>query len=356
MNQKNLVIVIPAYEPDYHLPELIEKLNTFFNEVDIIIVDDGSAKKDIFFTLTQKNVTILTHEVNKGKGAALKTAFRYLKEKGQDSIIVTADSDGQHTPEDIKRIYDFYLKNDEALVLGSRKFENEVPIKSRFGNDVSRYLMAVCLRKKLNDTQTGLRAFSSNLLDFMININGDKFEYEMNMLSEAILYDIKIAELRIDTIYINENKDSHFRPIRDFLRIVFNILKYKTFDISSFLLNIIIYIFLIFTFKRFEIDMNGYYPLISSIISTSFVYIINFLANRIDYKAKYLRENHKSKYGIKRFLFGLGFIIFDNLVILLFMLFIKNEYLLKLVVDIISITCLIILLHTITKKNKIEDN
>ena len=135
-----LVIVIPSYEPNHQLVDLIHKLNNFFNDFNIIVVNDGSTNHDDIFNEVKSldNVILLNHEINKGKGEALKTAFRFIKEKKLKSIIVTADSDGQHTPEDIKRVYDFYLNHEKSLVLGSRKFENNVHKKGLFETNSNR--------------------------------------------------------------------------------------------------------------------------------------------------------------------------------------------------------------------------
>ena len=128
MEAKELIIVIPAYEPDHLLPELIDKLNEYFTGHQMIVINAGSKGKDELFeqVKNKENVTLLTHEVNRGKGAALKTAFAYIKTLGESYVIVTADSDGQHKPEDIYRVYNFYKKYNQGLVLGSRKFDGDI--------------------------------------------------------------------------------------------------------------------------------------------------------------------------------------------------------------------------------------
>ena len=206
----NLAIVIPAYEPDEKLIGLINDLNNELNDFTIVVVNDGSIKeesKKIFDEVKDmKNCHLISYDKNMGKGYALKEAFKYIKSLEQKYIIVTADSDGQHHPKDIKKVYDFYLKNQGMLVLGSRKFEGDVPKKSKFGNNVSRALTRIVFSERIYDTQTGLRAFSSDLIDFMLSIKGERYEYEINMISETIRAAIPIREVAIKTIYINENK------------------------------------------------------------------------------------------------------------------------------------------------------
>lgn len=183
MEAKELIIVIPAYEPDHLLVELINKLNQYFTMHKMIVVDDGSKNKDALIEAKElENVILLTHNKNMGKGAALKTAFSYIKELGTNSIIVTADSDGQHKPEDIYRVYQYYKQFNKGIVLGSRKFDVKVPARSAFGNNVTRLLLRTFNGLKLNDTQTGLRAFGVDVLPLLLDIPKNRYEFEMTML------------------------------------------------------------------------------------------------------------------------------------------------------------------------------
>jgi uridine phosphorylase len=127
MEAKELIIVIPAYEPDHLLPELIDKLNEYFHGHKMIVVNDGSKNKEELFKEVENkdNVILLNHEVNMGKGAALKTAFNYIKELKDSYIIVTADSDGQHKPEDLPVSYELLNKWQAWLKLGCKASEME---------------------------------------------------------------------------------------------------------------------------------------------------------------------------------------------------------------------------------------
>lgn len=143
----------------------------------------------------------MTHDVNRGKGAALKTAFSFLKNSKANTTIVTADADGQHAVADIDRIAHAAIQLPGRLILGSRQFTNDIPLRSRFGNKLTRLLFQMQTGVKVSDTQTGLRAFSSRILNFMLKIDGERYEYEMNVLSEASK-EITITEIPIQTIYI----------------------------------------------------------------------------------------------------------------------------------------------------------
>ncbi len=350
MNQnKKLIIIIPAYEPDFHLPELIDKLNNYFNDFKMIVVNDGSkSHDDIFNKVKEKdNVTLLTHKENRGKGEALKTAFRYIKELNIDSIIITADSDGQHKPEDIKKVYNFYLKHEDTLVLGSRKFENEVPKRSSFGNDVSRILLRIFENKHLNDTQTGLRAFSSNLLDFLLNVKGSRFEYEMNMLAEAVRENINIYEIAIETIYIDENKASHFRPVRDFSRISACLIKYGLPSLIACIIDFIAFTIFMLIFKDSTIFEANLFSALAGFISIFSATLINVTS--IFYGNKNILKRRAR--GLRFFITCFILVILNMCLLSVFKLFMENYIIIRIITNLILLILLMISNYFILKKS-----
>ncbi len=216
-----MTIVIPAYKPDEKLLSLLAELKNITSSR-IILVNDGSGKEfdPIFEKAASLCDKILIHEINRGKGAAMKTAFAYLLEKGiEKEAVCTADADGQHLPCDILSCLDCATKNPGALVLGSRHFTGDVPARSRFGNTVSRHTFRLLMGKMVYDTQTGLRAFSPSLLPQMLAIKEDRYEYEMQMLCNAVRQKTPIVEVEISTVYLEENKSSHFSPLKDSLKV-----------------------------------------------------------------------------------------------------------------------------------------
>ncbi len=234
-----MTILIPSYEPDVRLLNLILQLQTF-QLGPIVIVDDGSGQefRGIFETAKAYGCTVLTHPVNLGKGRALKTGFQYIKEFGPQGGIVCADSDGQHLPHDIRRIFDVLLEQTiPGIVLGSRRFSGTIPARSRFGNTVTRAVFSITTGTKVYDTQTGLRGFPYSMLDWLCQIQGDRFEYEMNMLLTARKEGYEITEEFIDTVYLDHNKSSHFRPLVDSFRIYMPILMFSTSSVLSALID-----------------------------------------------------------------------------------------------------------------------
>lgn len=228
INMKNdVAIIIPAYNPDTNLIELIKKLKESLYS-NIIVVNDGSDSTEIFESIKDKAI-ILLHDRNYGKGQALKTGFKWCIDNMKEiSGAITVDADGQHRIEDIDNVYNNFEKNKDSLVLGCREFKGDkIPLKSKFGNKLISYMIYKKTKIKLNDTQTGLRAIPRKCFDESLKIVGNGFEYETNMLLNFIQHNINIVEIKIESIYINKNKSSHYRPIMDSIKVGKTLLDYK---------------------------------------------------------------------------------------------------------------------------------
>ncbi|MDA8220644.1 MAG: bifunctional glycosyltransferase family 2/GtrA family protein [Desulfitobacterium hafniense] len=233
-----MTILIPAYEPDLRLLILIEKLQAVCN-FKIIVVDDGSgnAYSEIFKAVKAYGCTVLTHTTNQGKGRALKTGFRYILETGENEGVVCADSDGQHLPQDIIKISQAIKASKGHIILGCRRFTGNVPLRSRFGNTVTRMVYSFSTGQRIHDTQTGLRGFSPDMLDWLCSVPGERFEYEMKCLLEAEEEGYSFSEVDIHTVY-HHNHSSHFRTLIDSAKVYFPILKFSASSLLSGLLDI----------------------------------------------------------------------------------------------------------------------
>ena len=244
------IALIPAYEPDEKLKKLADELAE--RGFDIVVVDDGSGPDyaELFEELSQK-ATVLTHAVNRGKGAALKTGLSYINKymaytesvltpagaetvSGRDAVIVTVDADGQHLPDDVLRVAEISAQRRDALVLGSRALSEDIPVRSRFGNTITRHVYSAATGVHVHDTQTGLRAFHRSLIPRLLEIEGDRYEYEINMLMQLAAEGVPIIEERIETVYEDNNSGSHFRTVRDSFRVYKEILKFSASSLASF--------------------------------------------------------------------------------------------------------------------------
>ena len=245
LRPESAVILIPSLEPDDRLPAYMRRLmEAGFTRA--VVVDDGSSEKyqPIFNELAQMDgVTVLHHEVNRGKGCALKTGFTYIRDHiPEASGVITADADGQHTVEDCWKLANAVTEDKRVLYLGSRDFDlPDVPPKSRFGNKTTSTVFKLLYGHWLPDTQTGLRAFKREDLQFMIDVPGERFEYEMQMLIACARAKMPMVPITIETVYENENEGTHFHPIRDSYRIykviLGNFVKFMGASIVSFVID-----------------------------------------------------------------------------------------------------------------------
>ena len=247
---ESCAILVPAYNPDRKLVELLDGLRPRFRS--IVVVDDGSATgAEVFREAESRGAKVLVHEINRGKGAALKTGFRWILENlpGCDAV-VTADADGQHRPDDIVRVAEAALANPSSLTLGVRAFTGKVPLRSRFGNWWTRQFFFLMTRLRVLDTQTGLRGIPRALLPRMLEIPGDRYEYEMAMLADARHHPAPPMQVPIETVYVGGNESSHFSPLRDSIRIYGALLHFCASSVGCFVLDNAVFTAALFAFMR----------------------------------------------------------------------------------------------------------
>lgn len=227
-------ILIPAYEPDKKMLDLIHRIKERTSD-QIVIVDDGSgdAFRDLFNTAENMGCIVLHHNSNLGKGDALKTGIRYIASNGETEGVVCADCDGQHTVDDIMKIATITKANNNSIVLGTREFAGKVPWKSRLGNTITRAVFAFATGCNIMDTQTGLRGYPAGMFDWLCRVAGHRFEYELNILLDAHQAGCPICQVPITTIYENNNKSTHFHPLYDSMRVYLPIIKFSGSSISS---------------------------------------------------------------------------------------------------------------------------
>ena len=253
------IALIPAYEPDRKMLGVIADLGK--TGFDVVVVDDGSGPEyaELFEQAAERlpgksgrGVTLLIHDVNRGKGAALKTGLDFINNfmviRGEETqnVIVAVDADGQHLAVDALRAAHTAQGNPGTLVLGSRILNKKaaassgvqsadhasrgnaetVPLRSRFGNAVTRQIFRLATGVPVYDTQTGLRAFTADLIPSLLAVSGDRYEYELNVLMDFAGRGIPIREIEIETVYLEGNKSSHFDTVRDSYRIYKEIAKY----------------------------------------------------------------------------------------------------------------------------------
>lgn len=217
-------VLIPAYEPDTQLIPLAKRLKEAGFAV--VVVDDGSgpAYGEIFGAV-KEFAHILVHEHNRGKGAALKTGMAYIRDHMPEAAhFITCDADGQHRVEDVIRVAE-QLQAGHKFVLTMRKLRKDIPLRSRVGNSMSRVVYALLTKRYLSDNQSGLRGFDCAYIDWLVQVEKDNYDYEMNVLYYAAKKAIPVSTILIEAIYINNNQSSHFQPVKDTVRIYRSLFK-----------------------------------------------------------------------------------------------------------------------------------
>lgn len=244
-----MIVLIPALDPGPALPRLVADLRAADATLPVWIVDDGSAASaaPVFTAATDAGARILRHPRNLGKGAALKTGFAEALRTHPGHGVVTADADGQHAVTDILRVV-AALRHDQedaasapgvttSLILGCRGFTGQVPLRSRVGNALARGVFRLAAGWSLSDTQTGLRGIPASVLAWAAAVPGDRFEYEQNVLLCSRDAGIRVREIPIATVYLDDNASSHFRPVRDSIRVAMPLLRYTTSSVAAFVID-----------------------------------------------------------------------------------------------------------------------
>ena len=281
----NTAVLIPAYNPDENLISLVKELKE--RGFDILVINDGSPKVyDVIFSEVQNYALVSGYRENRGKGAALKYGIKKTLELFPNaSYIITADCDGQHSATDICRVGE-KLSDSSDFVLTTRDLRGKIPTRSRIGNSMSRVVYSLFNAKYLDDNQSGLRGFSVKHADWMLNVSGDKYDYEMNVLFYAAKLRIKICEMPIKTIYINENKSSHFKPVEDTIKIYKAVFKtsFATLFFSAVTLICVLLFDIFMSWNYFYITIPA-----SCLVCAAFRFIINKLIvfKNINYRASF---------------------------------------------------------------------
>lgn len=297
------VALIPAYKPSVFLSDLLRRLAGL--AFDIVVVDDGSgAEYESLFVECCEYAEVLHHMENSGKGAALKTGLSYIADKySTETIVVTVDADGQHRPEDAYKLCKIAQEHTDSLVLGSRKLKENVPLRSRFGNSVTRFVYRLTTGLPIHDTQTGLRAFHMSFVPKLLDIPGTRYEYEMNVLLQFARDHIPMCEHEIETIYLDNNASSHFDSVKDSVRIYKEILKFSASSFIGFLVDYAVYSLLL---------LSGVGLTASNVMARVVSASVNFTLNR---KVVFRSKERLWKTAVKYFCLAVA-ILFGNTLVL----------------------------------------
>jgi putative flippase GtrA len=270
---RQMIVLIPAFEPDDRVVTLIEQILSKHPTTRIVVVDDGSGDRyrAVFDSAEALGAVVLRSETNHGKGHALKEGFAYIAEAFPREPLVCADCDGQHTYLAISRVGVEIERHTNTLVLGTRSFSGEVPARSRIGNSATKVLFGVATGLDLADTQTGLRGYPGAMIPWLLTIKGERFDYELNVLLHTKDSGVNIVEVPIETIYLDGNASSHFRPIVDSIRVYAPLLRFALSSVVAFLVDVTV------LFIVMSITSN---LLVSVVVARAASSVMNYLTNR----------------------------------------------------------------------------
>lgn len=189
----------------------------------VVVVDDGSSD-GTGAAAREAGATVLRHEVNRGKGAALKSGFAWALEQGFDGV-VTLDADGQHLPSEIGKIVAAASETGADLVIGGRAhlFGQMLP-RRRLANRFSAWSIARASRTGITDSQSGFRYYSSRLLR-AVRLRTDGFDLESEAIVRAGLGGYRVVVVPIELGFVDGISTSHYRPLADTLRIAWTVFR-----------------------------------------------------------------------------------------------------------------------------------
>lgn len=281
----------------------------------VIVVNDGSSEecRPIFdrTVALSPRVTLLEHAINCGKGHALKTAFNHilLSNSGCD-VVVTLDADGQHLPRNALEVASRVDPERPAMHIGVRTFQasssfaDKIPLRSKLGNVVTRFVVNALFDIPLLDTQSGLRAFPVALLPSFLSIRSYSYDFEMDMLLLCQKKAIPIEQHPIETIYEEGNPTSHFNPLVDSLKIYYVFIRYLGVAIASFLLEYVVFFLAMVTFAPVA--------WITHLIVRLFTSGVNFLWNR-----KFVFQSEGDLFGeYKKYLVTMFYVLLTSTALL----------------------------------------
>jgi glycosyltransferase involved in cell wall biosynthesis len=171
---------------------------------------------------------VVSHPQNRGKGAALKTGFAWALQHGYD-VVITLDADGQHLPREIPKFLRARQETRADLIIGGRShlFGQMLP-RRRMANRFSAWSIAKASGTDVTDSQSGFRLYSANLLRH-VHLHTEGFDMESEIIVHAGRRGFKVLTIPIDLGFVDGVSTSHYRPLKDTLRIAWTVLRARLF-------------------------------------------------------------------------------------------------------------------------------
>ena len=312
-----IALIVPAYKP---ADAMLEMLRGYMEEMDCVpvVINDGSgAEYDALFARLPEGCVLINHDRNQGKGMAIKTGMRHVLERLPEcDVIGTADADGQFRRQDVRRVCEAARQARGALVLGVRTFEGDVPILGRVANAATRLGLDFAAGVRLRDVLTGLRAFGRDLLEPFLGIQGERYEYEINVLLHAAQEGVSILQEPVLVHLEGKSADVHFNPLRDTVKIYMRILLYMGTSLFAFCVDFV----MLLVMKALTAGLGEAPSLMVSVAVARLISAaLNFVGNKhLVYRSKGNLSREISKYaGSVAFILAANYVLLHALTITL---------------------------------------
>ncbi len=291
------IVLISTFEPDTSFVSFLKELKEI--GVEVLVIDDGSTISfQKTFEEAERLVKVIHHEFSKGKGACIKTGLEYIKANCHTNYCVTTmDYQKKYAIEDVKAVLEEATRNPNAYVLGAKRRTKDTSKIKKLSSEAMRLAYQKKTGKDIYDTQAGLRAFTNNLTDFLLNIKGNHFDYEINCLLKCAEQNIEIKEVALtkEEQILLEKKEIK-TPEKE-------IFTFAMFPCIGIAIDFVLFLIL-FLFSKQAILSNIFARIISSFINFS-----------RDKKQIYKEEASTSKVAKYYFLFVGGILLANTLII-----------------------------------------
>lgn len=218
---KSIAVLIPAFNAEYSLTELVNRLHNAVGNVQIVVVNDGSMDRTNEVAASIGAI-VLRHEINRGKGAALQTGFDYLKKQAEVEYILTIDADLQHQPEDVPKFLLVQQKTNADVIIGWReRIGTQMPVHRILSNTLTSALVGIRTGIKIKDSQCGFRLIRRSVID-RVQLESTGYEAETEFIIKAARHGFKIEFVPVQTIYSTEKSYmTHWTATINFIKVLF---------------------------------------------------------------------------------------------------------------------------------------
>lgn len=217
---KNIGVIIPAFNAGETIGAVISAVTKHIHNENIIVVDDGSSDTSASVAASF-GVQVLSHSVNRGKGAALQTGFKLALRTSLDAVI-TLDADFQHSPDFIPQFVSMYSSNNYDIIIGSRLHNKKgMPFHRVLSNTITTFLVSARTSKKITDSQSGYRLIDRKVLE-SVHLISNGFEAETEFIIKAAAHGFRFGFVPIETVYAGEKSHmTNFSTTVNFVKVLF---------------------------------------------------------------------------------------------------------------------------------------